>query len=132
MLSRVASSAILPLAFASGCPGAATGTSSIAALAALPVSGGGDPAPGSGDPPAPPPPTGNALLSSSKLTKNQAFRFKTRLFGFQIEPDVGLRPEHLLLGRRLVVLLALLHQIRPKRRRRESTAPVIPTPKSAR
>lgn len=34
-------------------------------------------------PPAPPPPTGNALLSSSRLCKNQAFRFKTRLFGFQ-------------------------------------------------
>ena len=34
-------------------------------------------------PPAPPPPTGNALLSSSRVTKNQAFRFKTRLFGFQ-------------------------------------------------
>lgn len=34
-------------------------------------------------PPAPPPPTGNALLSSSKLCRNQAFRFKNRLFGFQ-------------------------------------------------
>ena len=34
-------------------------------------------------PPAPPPPTGNALLSSSPLCKNQAFRFKNRLFGFQ-------------------------------------------------
>jgi GMP synthase-like glutamine amidotransferase len=34
-------------------------------------------------PPAPPPPTGNALLTSSKLCRNQAFRFKTRLFGFQ-------------------------------------------------
>lgn len=34
-------------------------------------------------PPAPPPPSGNSLLSSSKLCKNQAFRFKTRLFGFQ-------------------------------------------------
>lgn len=34
-------------------------------------------------PPAPPPPTGNALLSSSRLCKNQAFRFRTRLFGFQ-------------------------------------------------
>ena len=34
-------------------------------------------------PPAPPPPTGNALLSSSHLCKNQAFRFKSRLFGFQ-------------------------------------------------
>lgn len=32
---------------------------------------------------APPPPTGSALLSSSRLCKNQAFRFKTRLFGFQ-------------------------------------------------
>ena len=34
-------------------------------------------------PPAPPPPTGNALLSSTKLCRNQAFRFKNRLFGFQ-------------------------------------------------
>jgi GMP synthase (glutamine-hydrolysing) len=34
-------------------------------------------------PPAPPPPTGNALLSSSRLCRNQAFRFKNRLFGFQ-------------------------------------------------
>src|SRR4051812_11008373 len=34
-------------------------------------------------PPAPPPPTGNSLLSSSKACKNQAFRFKTKLFGFQ-------------------------------------------------
>jgi GMP synthase (glutamine-hydrolysing) len=34
-------------------------------------------------PPAPPPPAGNALLSSSGLCKNQAFRFKNRLFGFQ-------------------------------------------------
>jgi len=45
-------------------------------------------------PPAPPPPTGNALLSSSKSCKNQAFRFKTRLFGFQYhfeltEADIG-------------------------------------------
>jgi GMP synthase-like glutamine amidotransferase len=40
-------------------------------------------------PPAPPPPTGNALLSSSRLCRNQAFRFKNRLFGFQyhIETD---------------------------------------------
>jgi GMP synthase (glutamine-hydrolysing) len=34
-------------------------------------------------PPAPPPPTGNALLSSSRACRNQAFRFKTKLFGFQ-------------------------------------------------
>jgi GMP synthase-like glutamine amidotransferase len=44
-------------------------------------------------PPAPPPPTGNALLSSSRLCKNQAFRFRNRLFGFQYhmemtEPDI--------------------------------------------
>ncbi|HEX8915212.1 MAG TPA: gamma-glutamyl-gamma-aminobutyrate hydrolase family protein [Humisphaera sp.] len=31
----------------------------------------------------PPPPTGNSLLSSTKLCRNQAFRFKNRLFGFQ-------------------------------------------------
>jgi GMP synthase-like glutamine amidotransferase len=34
-------------------------------------------------PPAPPPPTGNALLSSTRACKNQAFRFKNRLVGFQ-------------------------------------------------
>jgi GMP synthase-like glutamine amidotransferase len=34
-------------------------------------------------PPAPPPPTGNALISSTRTCKNQAFRFKSRLFGFQ-------------------------------------------------
>lgn len=34
-------------------------------------------------PPAPPPPTGNLLLSSSATCKNQAFRFKNRLIGFQ-------------------------------------------------
>jgi GMP synthase (glutamine-hydrolysing) len=44
-------------------------------------------------PPAPPPPAGNALLSSSRACKNQAFRFKNRLFGFQYhfeltEPDI--------------------------------------------
>ena len=41
------------------------------------------PAPATQAPNAPPPPTGNSLLSSSKLCKNQAFRFKTKLFGFQ-------------------------------------------------
>lgn len=34
-------------------------------------------------PPAPPPPTGNSLLSSTRICRNQAFRFKTHLFGFQ-------------------------------------------------
>ena len=34
-------------------------------------------------PPAPPPPTGNVLISSSRTCRNQAFRFKNRLFGFQ-------------------------------------------------
>jgi GMP synthase-like glutamine amidotransferase len=34
-------------------------------------------------PPAPPPPTGNSLLSSTRTCKNQAFRFKTKIFGFQ-------------------------------------------------
>lgn len=41
------------------------------------------PPPNAPPPPAPPPPAGNALLSSSKACKNQAFRFKNRLFGFQ-------------------------------------------------
>ena len=34
-------------------------------------------------PPGPPPPTGNALMSSTRTCRNQAFRFKNRLFGFQ-------------------------------------------------
>jgi GMP synthase-like glutamine amidotransferase len=34
-------------------------------------------------PPAPPPPTGSVLISSTRTCKNQAFRFKSRLFGFQ-------------------------------------------------
>ncbi|MGC4031454.1 MAG: gamma-glutamyl-gamma-aminobutyrate hydrolase family protein [Tepidisphaeraceae bacterium] len=40
-------------------------------------------------PPAPPPPTGNALMASTRTCRNQAFRFKNRLFGFQfhIETD---------------------------------------------
>ena len=51
------------------------------------------PPPNAPPPPAPPPPTGSALLSSSKMCKNQAFRFKTRLFGFQYQfewavPDI--------------------------------------------
>jgi GMP synthase-like glutamine amidotransferase len=42
------------------------------------------PGPATPPPPGtPPPPTGNALLSSSKSCKNQAYRFKNRLFGFQ-------------------------------------------------
>jgi GMP synthase-like glutamine amidotransferase len=34
-------------------------------------------------PPAPPPATGSVLISSTKTCRNQAFRFKNRLFGFQ-------------------------------------------------
>lgn len=48
------------------------------------------PPPNPAPPPAPPPPTGNSLLSSSKLCKNQAFRFKTRLFGFQYHFEMTL------------------------------------------
>src|SRR5205085_327565 len=39
-------------------------------------------------PPAPPPPTGNALISSSRGCKNEAFRFKNRLFGFQYHMEM--------------------------------------------
>src|SRR4051794_895896 len=39
-------------------------------------------------PPAPPPPTGNVLISSTARCKNQAFRFKNRLFGFQYHLEV--------------------------------------------
>jgi GMP synthase-like glutamine amidotransferase len=47
-------------------------------LPKLPPPAGYDPAK-----PGPPPPTGNALLSSTRACKNQAFRFKTSQFGFQ-------------------------------------------------
>ena len=40
-------------------------------------------------PPAPPPPTGSALLSSTRACKNQAFRFKNRLFGFQYHIELA-------------------------------------------
>jgi GMP synthase-like glutamine amidotransferase len=39
-------------------------------------------------PPAPPPPSGNSLLASTRTCRNQAFRFKTRLFGFQFHIEV--------------------------------------------
>ena len=41
------------------------------------------PPPANLPPGAPPGPTGSVLISSSKLCRNQAFRFKTRVFGFQ-------------------------------------------------
>lgn len=41
-------------------------------------------------PPAPQPPAGNALLCSTRACKNQAFRFKNRLFGFQWHPELTL------------------------------------------
>ena len=41
------------------------------------------PPPVEAKPGGPPPPTGNALLSSTPKCRNQAFRFKNRLFGFQ-------------------------------------------------
>lgn len=41
------------------------------------------PPPNPAPPPAPQPPSGNALISSTRACKNQAFRFKNRLFGFQ-------------------------------------------------
>jgi GMP synthase-like glutamine amidotransferase len=41
-------------------------------------------------PPAPPPASGNSLLSSSKSCKNQAFRFKNRVFGFQYHFELTL------------------------------------------
>ena len=41
------------------------------------------PKPATPPPPGPPPPTGNALIASTRTCRNQAFRFKTKLFGFQ-------------------------------------------------
>jgi len=41
------------------------------------------PPPPAGAPPAPPPPTGHVLMASTAVCRNQAFRFKQRLFGFQ-------------------------------------------------
>jgi GMP synthase (glutamine-hydrolysing) len=41
------------------------------------------PPPPAGAPPGPPPPTGNVLLASTPTCRNQAYRFKNRLLGFQ-------------------------------------------------
>jgi GMP synthase-like glutamine amidotransferase len=41
------------------------------------------PPPPVGAPPGPPPPTGSVLMASTSACKNQAFRFKNRLLGFQ-------------------------------------------------
>lgn len=49
-------------------------------------------------PPAPPPPTGNSLLSSSRVCKNQAFRYKTKLFGFQYHFELTEKEIELLLA----------------------------------
>ena len=38
--------------------------------------------------PGPPPPTGNALMCSTRACRNQAFRFKNRLFGFQFHIEL--------------------------------------------
>jgi GMP synthase-like glutamine amidotransferase len=38
-------------------------------------------------PPAPPPPTGNVLIASTRLCRNQAFRFRNRVFGFQFHVE---------------------------------------------
>jgi GMP synthase-like glutamine amidotransferase len=47
------------------------------------------PGPATPPPPGTPPaPSGNSLLSSTKTTKNQAFRFKNRLFGFQYHMEL--------------------------------------------
>src|SRR5438552_5261339 len=46
------------------------------------------PPPNPAPPPAPPPLTGNALISSSRSCKNEAFRFKNRLFGFQYHMEM--------------------------------------------
>lgn len=46
--------------------------------------------PNAAPPPAPPPPTGNALMSSSRACRNQVFRYKTRLFGFQYHIEMTL------------------------------------------
>ena len=43
---------------------------------------------GTPPPPAPQPPSGSVLLSSTRTCKNQAFRFKNRLFGFQYHVEL--------------------------------------------
>lgn len=41
-------------------------------------------------PPGAPPPTGNALMASTKACRNQAYRFKNRLFGFQFHFEMDM------------------------------------------
>ena len=58
------------------------------------------PPPNPAPPPAPPPPTGNVLLSSSRACKNQAFRFKSRVIGFQYQFHLTEADIEALLGNR--------------------------------
>jgi GMP synthase-like glutamine amidotransferase len=58
------------------------------------------PPPPAGAPPGPPPPTGNVLIASTRTCKNQAFRFKNRLFGFQFHFEMDQEGIEALLGNR--------------------------------
>jgi GMP synthase (glutamine-hydrolysing) len=78
------------------------------------------PAPGG-----PPPATGNSLLSSSAACKNQAFRFKTKIFGFQYHIELD-RPgiDALVAGNR--EQLAQVHGSEGEQRIRQDTEKYYP------
>jgi GMP synthase-like glutamine amidotransferase len=71
-------------------------------------------------PPAPPPPTGNSLLASSKLCKNQAFRFKNRLFGFQFHFEMTADDVEMLIENDGQTLISALGADGPDRVRADS------------
>ncbi|MGH7179955.1 MAG: type 1 glutamine amidotransferase [Tepidisphaeraceae bacterium] len=71
-------------------------------------------------PPAPPPPTGNSLLCSSRVCRNQAFRFKSRLFGFQFHFELTEHDIESLLDNESEILRTVGDAELPKRIRSET------------
>ena len=78
------------------------------------------PPPPAGAPPGPPPPTGNVLIASTRTCKNQAFRFKNRLFGFQFHFEMDQEGIEALLGNRREDLTKVLGSDGEKRIREDT------------
>ena len=76
-------------------------------------------------PPAPPPPTGSVLISSTRACKNQAFRFKSRLIGFQYHVEITEAGIDALLSNRKEDVIRV-HGAEGEQRIREQTKQLYP------
>jgi GMP synthase-like glutamine amidotransferase len=79
------------------------------------------PPPPAGAPPGPPPPTGNVLIASTRACRNQAFRFKNRLFGFQFHFEMDREGIEALLASRREDVTKVLGNDGEKRIREDTT-----------